>query len=60
MNETMDPKLKPDLERQLREELKSESDNTVPAATVNALRQKFGLSPLPSVAEIARSIKGGR
>lgn len=58
MNEIMDPKLKADLDRQLKEELKSDSDNPVPAATVFVLRQKFGLAPLPTVAEIARSLKG--
>lgn len=51
-------KLKDDLERQLKEELKSESDNLVPAATVFVLRQKFGLAPLPSAVDIARSLKG--
>jgi hypothetical protein len=49
MNEIMDPKLKADLGRQLKEELKSDSDNPVPAATVFLLRQKFGLAPLPTV-----------
>jgi hypothetical protein len=58
MNEVMDKKLKDDLERQLHEELKSESDNTVPAATVFVLRQKFGLLPLPNAVEIERSLKG--
>ena len=52
--------LKGDLGRQLKEELKSDSDNQVPAATLVALRQKFGLAPLPTVAEIARSLKGTR
>jgi hypothetical protein len=42
--EEQSKKLHDDLERQLKEELKSESDNTVPAATVFALRQKFGLA----------------
>jgi len=51
-------KLKDDLERQLKEELKSDSDNLAPAATVFALRQKFGLAPLPAVADIARGLKG--
>jgi hypothetical protein len=60
MNEVMDIKLKADLERQLREELKSESDNQTPAATVFALRQKFGLAPLPNAVDIARSLKGTR
>ena len=46
MNETMDPKLKADLDRQLKAELKSDSDNPVPAATIFTLRQKFGLAPL--------------
>ena len=58
MNEIMDPKLKADLDRQLKEELRSDSANPVPAATVFVLRQKFGLAPLPTVAEIARSLKG--
>jgi len=43
MNEIMDPKLKADLDRQLKEELKSDSDNPVPTTTVFALKQKFGL-----------------
>ena len=60
MNEIMDPKLKADLGRQLKEELKSDSDNPVPSATVFVLRQKFGLIALPTVAEIARSLKGTR
>ena len=60
MNESMDPKLKADLDHQLKEELKSDSDKPVPAATVFVLRQKFGLAPLPTVAEIARSLKGTR
>lgn len=53
-----DKTLKSDLERQLKEELKSDSDNTVPAATVFVLRQKFGLLPLPNAVDIARSLKG--
>ena len=57
---TKEKTLKSDLERQLKEELKSDSDNPVPSATVFALRQKFGLAPLPTVAEIARSLKGTR
>jgi hypothetical protein len=58
MNDVMDIKLKADLERQLREELKSDSDNVVPTATVFVLRQKFGLASLPNAVEIARSLKG--
>lgn len=53
-------KLKDDLERQLREELKTDNDNPVAPATINALRQKFGLVALPAVAEIARNITGGK
>lgn len=53
-------KLKDDLERQLKEELKSDNENPVPTATVVALRQKFGLAPLPAVADIARGLKGTR
>jgi len=53
-------KLKYELELQLTEELKSDSENTAPAATVFALRQKFGLAPLPAVADIARGLKGTR
>jgi hypothetical protein len=60
MTEATDNALKPDLERQLKEELKSDSDNPVPAATVFVLRQKFGLTPLPNAVEIARSLKGTR
>ena len=60
MNESMDLKLKADLDRQLKEELKSDSDNPVPAATVFVLRQKFGLLPLPTGVDIARSLKGTR
>jgi hypothetical protein len=60
MTETIDRALRSDLERQLKEELKSDSDNPVPAATVFALRQKFGLTPLPTAVEIARSLKGIR
>ena len=60
MNESMDLKLKADLGRQLKEELKSDSDNPVPAATVFVLRQKFGLAPLPNTVVIARSLKGTR
>ena len=55
-----DQTMKAALDRQLKEELKSDSDNPVPAATVFVLRQKFGLAPLPTVAEIARSLKGTR
>lgn len=55
--EEQNKKLHDDLERQLKEELKSDSDATVPATTVYALRQKFGLNPLPAVADIARSLK---
>ena len=58
MNESMDLKLKADLGRQLKEELKSDSDNPVPAATVRILWQKFGLAPLPNAVDIARSLKG--
>ena len=43
MKEIMDPKLKADLDRQLKEELKSDSDNPIPTTTVFALKQKFGL-----------------
>lgn len=53
-------KLKEDLERQLKEELKSDNNNPTNPATVNALRQKFGLIALPSVADIARNITGGK
>ncbi len=60
MTETMDIKLKADLNRQLKEELKSESDNPVPAGTLFALRQKFGLAPLPNAIDIANSLKGTR
>ena len=60
MNESMDLKLKADLGRQLKEELKSDSDNPVPAATVFVLWQKFGLAPLPNAVDIARSLKGTR
>lgn len=53
-------KLKDDLERQLREELKTDNDNPVNPATITALRQKFGLAALPDVATIARNITGGK
>jgi len=59
-NDEQAKKLKDDLERQLKEELKSDTDNPPAAATVFSLRQKFGLSPLPAVADIARGLKGTR
>jgi hypothetical protein len=41
-----DKTLRSDLERQVREELKTENDNPISPATVNAVRQKFGLVAL--------------
>ena len=51
-------KLHADLERQLKEELQSDNENPVPAATLLAVRQKFGLAALPTAKEIAQSLKG--
>jgi hypothetical protein len=52
--------LRSDLERQVREELKTDNDNPISPATVNAVRQKYGLVTLPAVADIARAITGGK
>jgi hypothetical protein len=41
-----DKTLRSDLERQVREELKTDNDNPISPATVNAVRQKFGLVAL--------------
>jgi hypothetical protein len=49
-------KLRPELERQVREELKTDSENPVRADIVNAVRQKFGL---PVVLEHS-NLKGKR
>lgn len=56
--EEQSKKLHDDLERQLKEELKSDSDKAVPVGTLAALRQKFGLAAMPHVSDIARNIKG--
>jgi hypothetical protein len=52
--------LRSDLERQVREELKTDNDNPISSATINAVRQKYGLVALPSAADIARNIIGGK
>jgi hypothetical protein len=43
---TDDKTLRSDLERQVREELKTDNDNPISPATVNAVRQKYGLVAL--------------
>jgi len=52
-------KLHADLERQMKEELQSDKeDQTIPADTLLAVRQKFGLAALPTAKELAQSLKG--
>lgn len=50
-------KLHFDLERQLKEEIKSESEDPLPSGTMIALRQKFGLAALASAKEMAKSLQ---
>lgn len=50
--------LRSDLERQLKEELRSESDEDIPITTITALRQKFGLAFDPrSAKDIAKDLR---
>ena len=51
-------KFRLELERQVKEELKSDNENPVPSATLTAVRQKFGLAALPPVKDIAQNLKG--